>query len=293
MKVLVIGGTGMLGHKVVQTLSPRFDVASTIRGSFATIEHLGIIERNSVIENVAVENFATVEAAIERAKPDVVINCVGVIKQLPTSKDIVKTLTINSIFPQLLSSLAQQTGFRLITISTDCVFAGTKGNYTEGDPPDALDLYGRSKQFGEAVDGRSLTVRTSIIGREIGTAHSLIEWFLSQTGVVNGYVNAIYSGFPTLILAELLATIISNHPDLKGLYHVSSEPINKFDLLMLVKERLDLDIKIDEFAGFSIDRSLDSSRFREATGFAPLPWPEMVDRMFSDTTPYDDWRKGI
>jgi len=293
MKVLVIGGTGMLGHKVVQTLSPRFDVTSTIRGDFATIEHLGIFERDSVIENVDVENFATVAAAIESAKPDVVINCVGMIKQLSTSNDVVKTLTINSIFPHLLSSLAERSGFRLITISTDCVFAGTKGKYTEDDPADALDLYGRSKQLGEVVNGRSLTLRTSIIGREIGTSHSLIEWFLAQTDTVKGYVNAIYSGFPTVILAELLATVISEHPELRGLYHVSSEPINKFDLLMLVKERLGLEVRIEKFAEFSIDRSLDSSRFRETTGFAPLPWPEMVDRMFSDPTPYDDWHKRI
>ena len=189
--------------------------------------------------------------------------------------------------------MGEQVGFRLITISTDCVFGGTKGNYTEQDPADALDLYGRSKQLGEVVDGRALTLRTSVIGREIGTSHSLIEWFLSQTGDVKGYVNAIYSGFPTVILAEILGTIIAEHPALTGLYHVSSEPINKFELLMLVKNRLGLDTVIERFEDFIIDRSLDSTRFRTATGFVPLPWPEMVDRMFSDPTPYDDWHKRI
>lgn len=293
MKVLVIGGTGMLGHKVVQVLSPQFDVACTIRGSYDSVEDLGIFERDAVIENVHVEDFAIVASALDRFVPDVVINCVGVIKQLPTSKDVVKTLTINSIFPHRLASLAEQSGFRLITVSTDCVFAGTKGNYTENDPADALDLYGRSKQLGEVLDGRSLTIRTSIIGREIGTSHSLIEWFLSQTGSVKGYVNAIYSGFPTAILAELLGTIISDHRELNGLYHVSSDPINKFDLLMLVKDRLGLDIEIERFAEISIDRSLDSNRFRDVTGFVPLPWPEMVDRMFADPTSYDDWHKRI
>lgn len=293
MKVLVIGGTGMLGHKVFQTLSPRFDIATTIRGSFETVEPLGIFDRGSVIENVDVENIATVAAAIEASSPDVVINCVGVIKQLPTSKDVVKTLTINSIFPHQLAALSEQFNFRLITVSTDCVFAGTKGNYTEDDPADALDLYGRSKQLGEVIDGRNLTIRTSIIGREIGTSHSLVEWFLSQEGSAKGFVNAIYSGFPTAILSEIIAKILSEHPDLSGLYHVSSEPINKFDLLTLVKGRLGLDIEIERFEDFSIDRSLDSTRFRAATGFKPLPWREMVDRMFSDPTPYDDWHKGI
>lgn len=293
MKVLVVGGTGMLGHKVVQVLSPRFDIACTIRGSFASIERLGIFSRESTIENVNVEDIGSVEDAIRSSEPDVVVNCVGVIKQLPTSKDVVKTLTINSIFPHQLASLAERLDFRLITVSTDCVFAGTKGNYSEDDAPDALDLYGRSKQLGEVIDNRNLTIRTSIIGREIGTSHSLIEWFLSQTGSVRGYVNAIFSGFPTVVLSEVIANIISDHPGLTGLYHVSSEPINKFDLLTLVKERLDLDIEIERFDDFSIDRSLDSTRFRAATGFEPLPWPEMVDRMFSDPTPYDDWQKGI
>lgn len=293
MKVMVIGGTGMLGHKVVQTLSPRFDVTCTVRGSFNTVTHLGIFERNHVIENVDAEDLAAVASAIDVAEPDVVINCVGVIKQLPTSKDVVKTLTINSIFPHRLAALADQTGFRLITISTDCVFGGAKGNYAEDDPADALDLYGRSKQLGEVIDGRRLTIRTSIVGRELGTSHSLVDWFLSQTGKVNGYVNAIYSGFPTVILAEILGMIISDHPRLAGLYHVSSEPINKFDLLMLIKERLGLNIEIEPFENFSIDRSLDSSRFREETGFVSLPWLEMVDRMFSDPTPYDDWHKRL
>lgn len=293
MKVLVIGGTGMLGHKVVQVLRPRFDVVCTIRNSFETIEGLGIFSRESTIENVNVEDIRSVEDAIRSSEPDVVINCVGVIKQLPTSKDVVKTLTINSVFPHQLASLAERLDFRLITVSTDCVFAGTKGNYSEVDAADALDLYGRSKQLGEVIDNRNLTIRTSIIGREIGTSHSLIEWFLSQQGSVRGYVNAIFSGFPTVVLSEVIANIISDHPGLTGLYHVSSEPINKFDLLTLVKERLDLDIEIERFEDFSIDRSLDSMKFRAATGFEPLPWPEMVDRMFSDPTPYDDWQKGI
>ena len=293
MKVLVIGGTGMLGHKVVQVLSPQFDVTCTIRGSFASVEPLGIFSRDSTVENVNVEDIESVAEAIRSSKPDVVINCVGVIKQLPTSKDVIKTLTINAIFPHQLAALAEQLGFRLITVSTDCVFAGTKGNYTEDDPADALDLYGRSKQLGEVIDDRNLTIRTSIIGREIGTSHSLIEWFLSQKGSVKGFINAIYSGFPTVILSELIGDIISHHQDLVGLYHVSSEPINKYELLMLAKERLNLDVSIEPFADFSIDRSLDSSRFRAATGFEPLPWREMVDRMFSDPTPYDDWHKGL
>jgi dTDP-4-dehydrorhamnose reductase len=171
------------------------------------------------------------------------------------------------------------------------VFSGSKGNYSENDIPDATDLYGRSKQFGEVTGTNCLTIRTSIIGRELGTAHSLIDWFLSQTNSVNGYSNAIFSGFPTIVLADLLGNIIEEQPDLTGLYHLSSDPISKFALLELVKNRLGLTVKIVDAPEFRIDRSLDSSAFRSLTGFSPLRWAEMVDRMFDDPTPYDRWRK--
>jgi dTDP-4-dehydrorhamnose reductase len=243
------------------------------------------------LERVDANEFSSVRSAVESIRPDVVLNAIGIIKQLPSSKNVVQTLTINSIFPHLVADLAQELGFRFITLSTDCVFSGSKGNYSENDIPDATDLYGRSKQFGEVTGTNCLTIRTSIIGRELGTTHSLIEWFLSQNGSVNGYSNAIYSGFPTIVLADLLGNIIEEQPDLTGLYHLSSDPISKFALLELVKKRIGLNIAIVGAPEFRVDRSLDSSTFRSLTGFTPLPWSEMVDRMFDDTTPYDEWRK--
>jgi dTDP-4-dehydrorhamnose reductase len=181
--------------------------------------------------------------------------------------------------------------FRFITIGTDCVFLGNRGNYREADVPDALDLYGRSKQYGEVVGRNCLTLRTSIVGRELGTSHSLVDWFLSQSESVRGYSRAIFSGFPTIVFADIVADIIANHSTLSGLFHVSSEPIAKYDLLKLIKERTSFEIEIKEDREFAIDRSLDSSRFRDATGFAPLPWTEMVDRMFADPTPYDKFSR--
>ena len=281
----------MLGHKLVQVLGPRFDAFSTIRGVFSDIECLGIFDRSRTIEKIDATKFDSVRRALESTQPDVVINATGLVKQLPLSKDIVQTLLVNSIFPHLLAEVARELGFRLITVSTDCVFSGSKGNYSESDLPDATDLYGRSKQLGELTEPKCLTLRTSMIGREIGSSHGLIEWLLSKKGKVKGYTNAIFSGFPTLILAELMADIVEHHPDLEGLYHFSSDPIRKFELLMLIKERLGLEIEIEEFSDFRIDRSLDSSRFRKATGFQPLPWNRMVDRMFSDPMRYEDLRR--
>ena len=216
-----------------------------------------------------------------------VINAVGIIKQLPSSKDIKQSLLINSIFPHNLAELTRKYELRLITVSTDCVFSGKKGNYNEEDIPDATDVYGKSKNLGEVVSENCLTLRTSIIGREIFTRNSLVEWFLSNNDkTVKGYKNAVFSGFPTIILADIFADLILNHEKLQGLYHLSSEPINKFDLLSLLKGAFGVEVEIEPFQDFYIDRSLDSSKFRQSTGFLPLKWTEMIQIMAEDQTAY-------
>ena len=282
----------MLGHKLVERWDRRFEVWTTFRQTSADFEELAILTRKGVFENVDVEQFEIFEKIILSLKPDVIVNAIGIIKQLPSSKDIIKTLTINSIFPHRLAEVALKIESRLICISTDCVFNGEKGNYIEEDAPDAYDLYGKSKNLGEVVGENSLTIRTSIIGREIKTAHSLVEWFLSQRGKkIKGYKRAVFSGFPTIILADILADIIENQPNLSGLYHVSSDPINKDDLLRLLKKEYQIEIDIEPSEEVKIDRSLDSAKFRKITGFQPLSWAEMVKIMAADPTPYENLRK--
>ena len=237
MNILVIGGNGMLGHKLVQCLGERFCVYTTMRSKISKYESLNIFNKNRTFEDVAIEDFGKFEEIINKIKPDVVINAAGIIKQLPVSKDIIQTLSVNSIFPHKLAELAAKHNFRLILISTDCVFSGDKGNYIEEDIPDAFDLYGKSKNLGEVLQENCLTIRTSIIGREIGTGHSLVEWFFKRRGqTVKGYTNAVFSGFPTIVFADIISNLIVEHPKLEGLYHISSEPINKFDLLTLIKK---------------------------------------------------------
>lgn len=291
MKILIFGGSGMLGHKLVQILKDRFQVLTTLRSEMLAYDKYGIFERPYTYENIAAGNYEQIKGIIDENTPDVIINAIGVIKQLPSSNDIIKTLTINSIFPHQLSELAKEVNARLICISTDCVFSGKIGNYNEDDITDAYDLYGKSKNLGEVLDENSLTIRTSIIGRELATSHSLVEWFLSNTGKnIKGYKNAFFSGFPTIILAEIIADLIVNHKKLSGLYHVSSESISKFDLLELLKREYQVRIKIEPSEDFRIDRSLDSSKFRNATGFKPLSWEEMIKIMAADPTPYEKWR---
>jgi dTDP-4-dehydrorhamnose reductase len=197
---------------------------------------------------------------------------------------------INAVFPQHLAALGARYGFRLITISTDCVFAGDRGMYTEADLSDARDLYGISKFLGEAREGNCLTLRTSIIGRELGTRHSIVEWFLANRGgQVKGFTRAIYTGFPTVVFAEIIGDVIEKNSDMRGLYHVSDEPVSKFDLLTLINRHFDAGITIDPDETYAIDRSLDSTLFRRAVGFAPAPWDEMIGLMAADPTPYDNW----
>ncbi|MGD9561122.1 MAG: dTDP-4-dehydrorhamnose reductase family protein [Pyrinomonadaceae bacterium] len=291
MNILIFGAGGMLGHKLVQQLSPKANVWGTLRGEYAEFERFGILEEERCITDLDVRDLSSVKGAIETARPDVVLNAVGVVKQLPAAQDVITTLTINSIFPHQLGQLIDEYGFRLITLSTDCVFSGSKGNYVEADPPDALDLYGRSKNFGEVERSGALTLRSSIIGRELSTAHSLVEWFLSNQGSkVKGFRNAIFSGFPTAVLSNIISDLIFEHRDLSGLYHASSEPINKYDLLVLLREHFGADIEIEPSDDVRIDRSLDSTRFRSATGFSPAGWPEMIEQMVSDPTPYQTWK---
>ena len=293
MKILILGGKGMLGHKAYQVLSESFDTYATFQEpdgewtKFPTYQ-----DRRKTIGGVNGLQLDTVIRSLAHVKPDVVINCIGIIKQSKTATDPLKSIATNSLFPHRLAQLASAVGARLIHISTDCVFSGRKGNYIEDDVPDAEDLYGRSKLLGEVCGPGCLTVRTSIIGRDFLKASSLLEWFLAnRNGRIAGYENAIFSGFPTQVFARILRDIIKDHSDLSGLYHVASRPISKYTLLTKLREAGQFDIEIDRVAGPSCDRSLDPTKFVTATGYQFPSWDDMIVELLSDKTPYDDWKK--
>ena len=291
IKVLIFGANGMLGHKLIQQLEPQFDVYGTIRGTFDTVEKYGIFDKAKIIENVSATDISSIEAAVRTPQPDVVINAVGIIKQVPSAKDVIMALEVNSIFPHRLAMFGETYGFRLITIRTDCVFDGVRGFYNEEDTPNATDLYGKSKNLGEVTGPNCLTIRSSIIGRELDSSHSLTEWFLTNSGkTICGFANAIYSGFPTIVFADIIASLIIDHKELSGLHHIAAEPINKFDLLTLVNKSFNAGVTLDRDEDFHINRSLDGSRFANLTGFKPQPWEEMIKRMADDPTPYDSFR---
>ncbi len=281
----------MLGHKLTQILGKKNEVYATVRGNFGDYKKYNIFKRENLFENINVENIEEISKIVETLKPEYLINCVGIIKQMPMAKDSVKTIKINALLPHQLAEIGDKFNSKLITISTDCVFRGDRGMYQEDDQPDALDLYGKSKNLGEVTSGKHLTLRTSIIGRELDSAHSLIEWFLQNRGrKIKGFAKAIYTGFPTNVFADIIADLMQNHRDLSGLYHVSSEPINKYELLLLAKKHFQIDVEIEKDEDFKIDRSLDSTKFRQITGFQPESWEKMIEKMAQDETPYQNWR---
>lgn len=280
IKVLVLGATGMLGNAVLRLFaqSTGFEVVGSARSTSA-LRLLPADLSDRVICGVDVEHIDSLISLFSKVQPAVVINCIGLVKQLAEADDPLAAIPINSLLPHRLARLCGVAGARLVHMSTDCVFSGAKGMYTEADMSDAKDLYGRSKYLGEVDYQHAITLRTSIIGHELNGGHSLVGWFLAQQGSIKGFRRAIFSGLPTDELAKVIRDHVIPHPELHGVHHVSADPINKFDLLTLISNVYGKKIDIATDDNFIIDRSLDSTRFREATGYQPQPWPELVRRM--------------
>jgi dTDP-4-dehydrorhamnose reductase len=279
-RVLVIGASGMLGHAVLGVFARSAGFATT--GSVRSDVARALLKpklQPLALTGVDVDDDAALGRLFARVKPHVVVNCVGVVKQLSAADDPLVAIPINSILPHRLARHCEAFGARFIHVSTDCVFSGARGNYLESDVPDATDLYGRSKLLGEVDYPHAVTLRTSIIGPELTGAHGLVGWFLAQRGAIKGYTRAIFSGLPTVALAEVIRDQVLRIPKMRGVYHVSAAPISKYDLLRLVAAAYDRDIGIVADDRLVIDRSLDSTRFRELTGWQPAAWPELVRSM--------------
>ncbi len=281
-RILILGATGMLGHTLLADFARRenFVAHATARSREGLERWFSPDLRERIYTPVDVDNFDSVLRALGEVRPDVVINCIGIIKQLPSANDPMLCISVNALFPHRLALACKAAGARLVHISTDCVFKGDRGNYREADPSDAEDLYGRSKFLGEVTEPHCLTLRTSIIGHELKGGYGLIDWFLAQEGRVRGFTRAIYTGFTTVEMARIMADYVIPHKSLSGLCQVSSSPISKHDLLRLVAERYGRQITVEPYDGFACDRSLDSSRFRAETGYVPPSWSEMVEAMW-------------
>ena len=275
-QILVLGCTGMLGNAVMRFLSSSDGMRVWGTARSVPDNEAGLSYAQRVIGGIDAENVDSLIRVMAQVQPTVVINCIGLVKQLAEADDPLQAIPLNAILPHRLARLTQAVGARLIHISTDCVFNGQKGMYRECDPADAHDLYGRSKHLGEVDYPNSVTLRTSIIGHELGGAHGLVGWFLSQSGRVHGYTRAVFSGLPTVELARVIRDYVLPRPAMRGVYHVSSEPISKHDLLQLIAMEYRRENEIVRDDRVVIDRSLDSSRFRQLTGYSPPAWRELV-----------------
>lgn len=289
--VLVLGATGMLGHKIVQVLRSCMETWAGVRRMPPPSLFDALFDSERTIAGVESSRMETVLAALDAAKPEVVVNCVGVVRQSALIHDPITAIGVNALFPHQLARACAERGARLIHISTDCVFSGKKGMYREDDVPDAEDVYGRTKLLGDVTAPRTLTIRTSLIGRELHGSRGLIEWFLSnRNNSVPGYTRAIFSGLTTLAMGEIIRRIITEAPSLDGIYHVASEPISKHDLLARIGTALGLRGELRPDASLAIDRSLDASRFLADSGIRVPGWDAMINRLACDPTPYDVWR---
>ncbi|MGN9777406.1 dTDP-4-dehydrorhamnose reductase family protein [Micromonospora sp. H33] len=284
-RVLVLGATGMLGHTLMRELNGAVGVeAYGAARDAAAADAFPPDVAARITSGLDVLELDRVGLLLQEVRPDVVVNCVGVIKQRSEVQDAVRTITINSLFPHLLTRECAGRDIRLIHVSTDCVFSGDRGGYVETDIPDPPDLYGRSKLLGETTVPPALTLRTSIVGHELNSNRSLVDWFLAQTGVVTGYTKAIYSGVTTTEFARLLRSVVLPREDLVGLYHIAATPISKYELLHLIARTYGWTGRIVPHDAVVCDRSLSAAAFFSLTGYRPPAWPEMIAQLHATST---------
>ena len=283
----------MLGHKMFQVLRERFTgVICTVRGDIrhSSLDRVELLQGDDVIPGIDVADFPALQTTLSAFRPEYIVNCVGVIRQRAEAVSPIPSITTNALLPHKLAQMASHWDGRVIHFSTDCVFSGKRGGYTEEDPSDAEDLYGKTKFLGEVAVANALTLRTSIIGRELSHHCSLLDWFLARNHkTIRGFRKVIYSGVTTNHVAELVASIVRTHPALNGLYQVASEPISKYDLLCLLGEAYGMDVKIEPDDLEISDRNMKGEKLHKAIGYRCPPWPVLIRQLVEDSTPYEKW----
>lgn len=280
MRVLVLGASGMLGNAVLKVMAEREDwtIYGTLRSSNEILQ--AAVPTVKFLHGVNAEQPDSLVAAFTNSRPTIVINCIGLVKQLAGAENPLDAIPINSLLPHRLAKLCELSDARFIHVSTDCVFSGRKGKYSETDLPDAEDIYGRTKLIGEVNYPHAITLRTSIIGHELGTTHGLVDWFLSQQENVKGFTSAIFSGLPTCELSRVIRDFVIPNPQIHGIYHIAAKPISKYDLLQLINFQYRKGLLIESDDRIKINRSLDGTRFRFATGYTTPEWPKLIEKMY-------------
>ncbi len=280
MRVLILGGDGMLGHRLFEHLRENHEVRVTLRRELAAYERYGLFGPKNSYAGAEARDASRLLEVVADFRPEAVVNAIGIVKQRPAAEEVIPSLEINALLPHRLAVLCRAVGARLVHMSTDCVFSGRRGNYTEKDVSDAEDLYGKTKFLGEVHDPGCVTLRTSIIGLELSRKSGLIEWFLAQRGEIRGFTRAVYTGLTTAEMSRIIERVLVEHPNLSGVWQVASEPINKHDLLVKFSKvlgRQDVSVKPDD--SVQIDRSLSGVAFEKATDYHSPGWDEMLTEL--------------
>jgi len=270
----------MLGHELFLGLSPKHEVRVTLRRELSAYARLRCYDGDNAYDGVDVRHPDAVTEVLADFRPQGIINAVGIVKQRAAAKQAVRSIEVNALFPHRLATLARAADARVVHVSTDCVFSGRKGSYTEADDPDPVDMYGTTKFLGELADDHCVTLRTSIIGLEVASRQGLVEWALAQQGFIRGYRRAIYSGLTTMELTRVAEAVLTEHPDLRGVWHVASEPITKHDLLVSLLEKAGhANVQVIPDDELACDRSLCADAFAAATGYRTPAWDTMLEEL--------------
>lgn len=284
MRVLILGVSGLIGHKLFQELTSSFEVFGTLHKIKQQYGDIQLFSGDNVIGGVDVKKFEILTGVFAAINPDVILNCVGITKRKININYPLEVLMVNSVFPHQLANWAKENQKRVIHFSTDCVFDGKIGNYTESSLTTAEDIYGRTKALGEITYNHTLTIRSSFIGQELFDRTELLDWFLSQDGkVIKGFKNTFYSGVSTIFMAKVIKEIILNFPDLFGLYQLApGNPISKFELLSIAKESFNINVDIIADELHVHHPTLDSSKLKTEIDLTVPSWKEMMDELASE-----------
>ncbi len=294
MKILILGGNGMIGHKMYQVLSQDFpDTWVILRQKIGDLAAKGVFNQQKVIDKVDLSDLRKLSSILDDLNPDVIINAAGITIRRGINNKISYSILVNSVLPHFLDEwISGKDAKRLIHFSTDCVFSGKSGSYTDEAEPDATDYYGKTKALGEVKTTQTLTLRGSMIGRELENHTELLEWFLAQKGkTIKGFSNVIYSGITTVRMAKLVKMILHQFPLLSGVYNVSSVPISKYDLLLLFRKTFELDVEIEKDESYSSRKDLISENFFQEIGISSPQWTDLITELKADSQLYRDCYK--
>jgi dTDP-4-dehydrorhamnose reductase len=281
MRILILGVSGLIGHKLLQELSLDFEVFGTLRRNKIEYGDLALFDGENIIENIDILDFESLTKVFRAINPEVILNCIGITKRKIDINYPALAISINAYFPHKLASWAKEYQKRVIHFSTDCVFDGKIGNYNEESLTTAEDIYGRTKALGEINYNHTLTIRSSFIGQELFNKTELLDWFLAQNGKkIYGFKNTFYSGVSTIFMAQLVKNIILNFPELSGVYQLAPEkPISKFDLLNIAKYAFNVNVEIMPDEANIHRPTLDASKLKNKINLVVPSWHKMMNEL--------------